>query len=217
MSDHSHYRTLRESKAALPGLLIAFILEAPGLIFGHQLAITAHLIDIFSDIIAFGSVIIAARVSGRLDDKGREHSDDEPHGEQVFVACINVLTLLLGGATVMIISIGSFGREVETVSWQDSWWLVPGPIASLGVYSWLRDKVKQIEAKDITTAGLEQHVRGDVLIARLVVLSTVLNMATETNWINPAGGIVMSLILILLGLGYLVKVIQTVRVRHKWA
>ena len=209
MSDHSHYRTFRESRAALPGLLVAFILEAPALIFGHQLAITAHIFDIFSDMAAFGVVIFGALVSGLIDDRGRNHSADQIHTEQVAIACISLSVLWLGGALVLITAINNFGGETEAVGWRD-WWLLPGPVVSLFVYAWLREKVLQIKATDITTEGLAQHVRGDVLIAALVVFLTVLNMASKTNWINPAGGVIMAVILFSLGMGYFVQIKKTV-------
>lgn len=205
MSTHSHFQTSRQSAVVFVGLLFAFVWEVPAIVWGGQLAITAHILDIGADTLAAAIVVVGAIVSGQRDDNGRVHSDTEPHPEQLVIAYINCAILLIGGMVILSQSVFMFGQEEDSISWQD-WRFLIGPLISLGIYIWLRDRLTKMSAQDITTDSLAQHVRGDVLIAGLVVLLTVINMSFETNWTNSAGGVVMSLILLYLAFGLAWKI-----------
>jgi hypothetical protein len=192
MSAHSHYRTLRESAIALPGLLIVLALEVPTGFLGNNLAISAHSFDVASDVLAFGMVMVGALISGILDDGGREHK--HIHTEQRLITWVNFLTLWLGGVWVLVRSIQSFG-DGETSDWVGTW-VILGPLLSIVIYWWIAEFLSSSSQTDITVKSLEAHVKGDLYIALIVTLLTVLNLAFEVNWVNSLGGLLMAGILI---------------------
>lgn len=186
---------MRECLITLPGLVLILALELPAVFVGHQLAVFAHIFDIVSDIVAFLAVIIAALVSGVLDDRGREHK--HLHSEQTFVARVNFALLLFGGLLVITLAVVNMGEKSEKISWEE-WWVLLGPTLAFVIYLWIGKRLQQVSVRDITTASLDQHIKGDVLLAIGVGLLTILNMLVQTSWANSVGGVVMGLVLVIL-------------------
>ena len=192
MADHAHFEPMRRSTSALPALLSVFLLEGFAGIFAGRLAVNAHTFDVFSDLVAIVVVIIGSGVSGFLDDRGRVHK--QVHREQFAIAALNLLILAAGASFVLVRSILSFGEESQNTSWKD-WWVVTGPILAIFVYWWVRERLTRLKANDLTMTSLEVHVKGDVAVSFIVATLTVLSLVWQTGWVNPAGGIIVSVIL----------------------
>ncbi len=205
MSDHNHYETFSGSVALLPWLLLVLLFEGAAIYLGNELAINAHSFDVLSDVLAFLIVIVGAAFSGLLDDRGRSHR--ETHREQRGIAVINLLVLWFGAALVFWKSLLSFGEPVATVSLQD-WWVIVGPALAVVVYWQVGKKLHQFSPNDLTVQSLDTHVKADVFVSVLALVLTVLNLTVGRSFINPVGGIIMSLTLFYISIELLRQVVK---------
>ncbi len=203
MSGHEHYQTLRRSVMLFPALLFVLLLEAPAAFFSNRLAVGAHSFDVFSDVISFLIVSAGAAFSGFLDDHGRQHK--KLHREQKLIAIVSLLILWLGAVLVFAKSVASFGHAGEARGLAD-WWVVIGPSLAVGVYWWVEKKLEDISLEDLTAASLVTHVRGDVLVSLVALILTVLSLVISNSWINPTGGILMSVILVIVSRGLIKRI-----------
>jgi divalent metal cation (Fe/Co/Zn/Cd) transporter len=183
---------MRESTFLFPALLVVLFLEAPAGFVGDRLAVSAHIFDVGSDVLAFLIVAVGAAFSGLLDDHGRVHKD--LHREQKVIALISLLILWVGATLVLWRSVESFGEVSPERGWKD-WWVIIGPLLAVFVYFWVSRRLESLAKSDLTAASLDAHVKGDVLVSIVVLVLTLLSLIIHNGWINQVGGLAMSAIL----------------------
>ena len=186
-----HTYEIRRTGLAFVLLLVVVGVDSYGFAQSRSLSVASQLGDVAGDATAFLIVLFAAAISWVLDKLGREHSHNHP--ESIVAALVNLLILFIAVVWVTKRAVFELFNPRPPV---DEWTVLAAPMIAAIAYWVINSYLKEGEDTTIAADSLRAHVKADVGSSAVVFFTTLLALIIQTSWINPVGGIVVSIIFI---------------------